>query len=208
MSLAGDFELMVWRSGWYQALGQKQGQIIVCGGHNGGHGNADRGNNSCNCRVSFLYQGESDRTPVPGIDGNNIDAECYYFHVPGDFSNNCSEVPFAGLCNPGAGGRSSGGRTVTGMCQIRVGLAHHDDGITPSTWLLLDTCSTSSFSKNPDIFKKIWEFLEQEILTVVTNGGNKAFNEIGKYYLFPIEAHFNLHSMANYILPIRSEVCS
>ena len=34
---------------------------------------------------------------------------------------------------------------------------------------------------------------------MVTNGGNKAFNEIGEYELFPIEAHFNLHSMANIV---------
>ena len=67
------------------------------------------------------------------------------------------------------------------MCQIHVGLAHHDDGIIPSTWLLIDTCSTSSVGKNPDMFKKISECLEEERLNVVTNGGKKSFNEIGKY---------------------------
>ena len=85
------------------------------------------------------------------------------------------------------------------MCQIRIGLAQHDDGIIPSTWLLLDTCSTSSVVNNPNIFKNIRECLEEERLTVVTNGEKKAFNEIGKYELFPIEAQFNLHSMANTI---------
>ena len=34
---------------------------------------------------------------------------------------------------------------------------------------------------------------------MVTNGGKKAFNEIGEYGLFPIEAHSNIHSMANIV---------
>ena len=47
------------------------------------------------------------------------------------------------------------------------------------------------------MFKKIWECLEEERLNVVTNGGNKAFNEICEYEIFPIKEHFNLHSMSN-----------
>ena len=34
---------------------------------------------------------------------------------------------------------------------------------------------------------------------MVTNGGKKAFNEIGECELFTIEAHLNLHSMANIV---------
>ena len=74
-NLAGDFELIVRRSGSYQELVQRQGQISGSGGHNGGHGNVDCGNNFCNRRASFLQQGESNRTPVTGIDGTTIDAE-------------------------------------------------------------------------------------------------------------------------------------
>ena len=75
-SLAGAFGIMVLRSGRYQALGQRQGQRSGRGGHNGGHGNGYCGNNSRNCRVSFLKQGEINRTtPVPGIDVSTIDAE-------------------------------------------------------------------------------------------------------------------------------------
>ena len=115
------------------------------------------------------------------------------------FSNNCPKSP-GGLCrNCGAGGRGYVGRTGTGMCQIRVGLAHNDDGFIPSTWLILDTWYTSIVGKNIDMFKNIRGFLEEERLTVVTNGGNRSFNEIGKYEIFPIEAHFNLHSMYNIV---------
>ena len=56
------------------------------------------------------------------------------------------------------------------MCRISVGLAHNYDGIIPSTWLLLNTCSTTSVGNNPDMFKKFWECLEEEILILVTNG--------------------------------------
>ena len=85
------------------------------------------------------------------------------------------------------------------MCQVRAGLEHHDYGIIPFNWLLLDTYSTSTVGKDSDIFMNIWEGLEEERLTVVTNCGNKAFNKIGDNELFPIEAHFNLHSMANIV---------
>ena len=53
-SLAGAFELMVWRSGRYQSLGQRQVHRSGCGGHNGGRGNGDCGNNTRNRIVSFL----------------------------------------------------------------------------------------------------------------------------------------------------------
>ena len=65
--------------------------------------------------------------------------------------------------------------------------------------MVLDTCYISSVGKNSDIFKNIWECLEEERLTVVTNSGNKAFNEIGKYELFTIEEHLNLHLMAKIV---------
>ena len=78
--------------------------------------------------------------------------------MPGHLSKNCPEVPVNQCHNRGVGDRGSGGRTGKGMCQIRVGLAQHDDGIIPSTWLLLDICYTSSVGKNPDMFKNIRDF--------------------------------------------------
>ena len=41
----------------------------------------------------MLQKGEINRTdPIPGIDVTTTDAECYYWHVPGCFSNNFPEV--------------------------------------------------------------------------------------------------------------------
>ena len=132
------FEIMVRRLRRFQSLCERRGQRSVCGCHDGGRGNGNFGNNYCTRRVSFLQQGESNRTtPVPGIEKNNIDAECYYCHMTSNLSNNCPEVPFERRCNCGVCDRVSGGRTGTVMCHICVGLAQHDDGIIPSTWLLL-----------------------------------------------------------------------
>ena len=120
---------MVRRYRQYQELGKRQGQISGCGGHSGGHGNGDCGNNYHNLRVILLQQVESNRTtPVTGIDRTTVDTECYYFHVTDHLSNNCPEVTVERCRNRGAGDRGSGGRTGTGMCQICVGLAHNYDG--------------------------------------------------------------------------------
>ena len=91
-------------------------------------------------------------------------------------SKNFPEVPVEINCNRGACGRGFVGRTGTGMCQICVGLAQHDNGIIYSTWLLLDTCSTNGVGNNPDMLKNIREILEEKRLNLLTNGGNKAFN--------------------------------
>ena len=56
-SSTGAFELMVWRSGRYKVLGQRQGQISGSGSHNTGRGNGYRGNKSRYRRVRFLQQG-------------------------------------------------------------------------------------------------------------------------------------------------------
>ena len=67
--------------------------------------------------------------------------------MTGHLSNNLPKVLVDQRRNCGSGDRGSGGRTVTGMCHICVGLAQHDDGIIPSNWLLLDVQITMDISK-------------------------------------------------------------
>ena len=99
----------------------------------------------------------------------------------------------------GASDRGSGGRTGTVMCHNGVGLAQHDDVIISSTCLSLRTCSTSSVSNNTYMFKNIWGCLEEERLTVVTNGGKNVFNEIGEYELFPWQTSLRLGMWPMYL---------
>ena len=110
--------------------------------------------------MRFLQQRGGNRTHVSGIDGITINAECYYCHVPGHLSNNCPKIPVERRFNCGAGGKGSGGKTGTGMCQICVGLAQNDDGIIPSNWLLIDRFSTTSVGKNPDMSSNIRKILK------------------------------------------------
>ena len=121
-SLVGAFELMVWHSGSYPSLGQRQGQRSGCCSHNGGRVNGGHCNNPHNCLVFFLQQVESNRTPVPGIDGTTIGAEFYYCHVTGCLSNNFPKVPFERHRNCGSDDRGSVELTGTRMCHICVGL--------------------------------------------------------------------------------------
>ena len=164
---------MVWRSRGYQELVLIQVHRSGRSSHTGGRENVDHGSNCLNIRVSFFQQGEINKTSVPGIHGTTIDTECYHFRVPGHLSNNCPGAPVEQRRNRGSGDRGSGGRTGTGMCQIRFGLEQNNDGIIHFNRLLLDISSTYSVGKNPYIFLYIHGCLEEEILTVVTNGGNK-----------------------------------
>ena len=160
-SSAGDFELVVWNSGRYTELGQRQVHRSGRGGHNGGRVNGERGDNSHNRIVILLQQGDINSNHVPDIDRTTIYAELYSCRMPGHLSNNCPEVPAERHRNHRSGDRGSVGIIGTGMCHIIVVLSQHDDGIIPSTWLLIDTCSASSFGKNPDMFNNIQWFLEE-----------------------------------------------
>ena len=67
----------------------------------------------------------------------------------------------------------------------------------PSTWVLLDTCSTVSVGMNPDLFGPISLCNNNDALTIRTNGGCIDFTHTCEFQLLPIRFHFNLDSMAN-----------
>ena len=84
---------------------------------------------------------------VPGKDVSKFSLECYYCNEWGHVSNDFHQIP-PNRGHGGGGGRgegaSTGGRSGTGMLHIHVFFAQNADGMIPSSWILLDTCLTSS----------------------------------------------------------------
>ena len=83
-------------------------------------------------------------------------------------------------------------RSGVSMMQIKCGYSFaQGDNVIPRSWILLDTCSTCSSSKNADLVHCIRTCTAEEISTVHTNGGSKTFTELGMFILLPIEVHYN-----------------
>ena len=111
--------------------------------------------------------------------------------MPSNLSNNRPKVTVEQLCNRGSGGRGSGGRTVTGMCHICVGLAQHDDGIIPSNWLLLDVQITMDISKERAITveyqEKVYKSKEcQEVLYYYDTADDNSISDATNKYNYLI----------------------
>jgi hypothetical protein len=73
----------------------------------------------------------------------------------------------------------------------------HSESLIPKSWLLLDTCSTSSVTNNPDLVHNLRDCSKEEILTVHTNGSTKTFSQLGHLSLLPLQVHYNPDSLAN-----------
>ena len=88
---------------------------------------------------------------LPGKDGSTFSLEYYYCHEWGHISNNPPQIPPDRVCGGGGGrggGACTGGKYGTGMLQISIGFAQNTDRIIPNSWILLDTCLTSSVCNN------------------------------------------------------------
>ena len=81
--------------------------------------------------------------------------------------------------------------------QVRVGFAQSDSVSIPSTWILLDPCSTSSVGCNADLIGPIRDCTKDEFLTVYTNGGQKSFRQVATLKLHPLDIYYNKNSMVN-----------
>jgi hypothetical protein len=207
---SGAFELMVRRSGRYQALGstrQQQSDNVV---------DTPLSRSERRRNVQLLQNSEqtSNTCPptadlVPGVDGETCELECYYCHLWGHTSPNCPQIPAerrrGGGGRGNGAGRGRGGRTGTNMMQVGIGLAQsgQNNEMIPSSWILLDTCSTSNVSNNLEMVGDVRNCSADERLTVHTNGGTKIFGKIAPLKLLPLEVHFNRESMAT-ILSLKS----
>ena len=83
------------------------------------------------------------------------------------------------------------------MLQIRVRFVQNADGMLPSSWILLDNCSTSSVCNNESMIENICYCNLDETLTAYTNGGSNKFTHIAPFNFLPMEKHFNPDSTAN-----------
>ena len=115
---------------------------------------------------------------MPGKDGSTCSLECYYCHEWGHISNNCPQIP-PGCVRGGGGGRDGGAQTGeiygTGLLQIYIFFAQNTDEMIPSSWTLLDTCTTSNVCKKEEMIGNIHDYTSDETLRVYTNGGSNNF---------------------------------
>ena len=84
---------------------------------------------------------------VPGKYGSNFSLEFYYCHEWGHISNDFPQITYDRV--RGGNGRRGGGAYTdgisgTGLLHICVGLAQNTDEMITISWILMDTCSTSS----------------------------------------------------------------
>ena len=109
--------------------------------------------------------------PVPGRDGTILlDKRCFRCQKRGHIRPNCSEV------------------AQTGLLQLRYNFVQSDDhDVIPKSWILLDTCSTSSVGNNPKLVHNIVDCPKSDQLTLVTNGGSQNFTQFTSLNLFPFE---------------------
>ena len=188
---AGAFELMVRRSGAFTThLGGGGGGRFNGGqgrGNNGGRGSGGRGYNFAQQTGRGGLGGEHPQPPagtvlVPGRDGTAIRMQCWNCDKWGHTSPNCTT--------------ERRGRQGSQYMQIGFVFGQNDSSI-PSSWVLLDTCSTASVFCNSMLVNDLVVCSEDEELMIQTNGGGQSFDLKSTMKLFPIDVHFNSESMAN-----------
>lgn len=83
------------------------------------------------------------------------------------------------------------------MMQCHIGFAQSDTHVLiPLSWVLLDTCSTSSVSNNTDNVSSIRDCSPNDCLKMFTNGSTTYYDQIATLKLLPLDVHFNEDSMA------------
>ena len=63
-----------------------------------------------------------------------------------------------------------------------------------NSWILLDTCSTDSISKNKDLISNLCPCSEDKILTISFNGGVTLYNKLAELKVLPSQ-----HSRAKFL---------
>ncbi len=165
-----------------------------------GNKNKDKNINDKNVNVIFAQvhskQDDGNVPPVAGYNGVVCpNTRCYICHNKGHAAYYCPEKSRThGL---------QGVQVGTMLTQIKPELPESKSDIISQDWILLDSGSTVSSLRNPDLLENIKKI--DETLRVYTNGGFKDYNEKGMMKLLPFEVYYNKNSLAN-ILSL-ADVC-
>jgi hypothetical protein len=183
------YELLVQRSGRFQSITRAgdRSRVRTDGNH--------RHHSSVGFLQTDICQPATDL--VPGRDGTTIDLECYYCHAHGHTSNNCPKLNPNRIRAPRNSGRGSGGSRGANMMQLIFGFQQSaETALIPKSWVLLDTCSTSSVSNNKENVGDIRKCSPEECLQMFSNGGSIFYDEMAPLKLLPLDVHFNAESVA------------
>ena len=138
---------------------------------------------------------------VPGLDGTiNPKMTCWHCNKQGHGRENCPD-------NPSASGRNADGkkRRISNFmrgfnfAQRNKVKSKERYAELPSSWVLLDTCSTVDVTNNPDHVTDIQRCNSTDEMKIVTNGGSLKFHHEANLKLLPLKVYYNEYSMATII---------
>ena len=128
---------------------------------------------------------------VAGSDERTCSVLCYRCRSWGHYADHCPTVN-------DSENASGIGQQGTGLTQIGHNLSQGTEKI-PDHWILLDSCSTNTVFNNCAFLNDIVACKDSDCLELRTNGGRMIYYLTSKVKMFPINCHYNEHSMANII---------
>ena len=131
---------------------------------------------------------------VPGTDGRIIENECYICRKKGHISWYCPEAG-----NTGPPPRNKQNLNCAQFGFVQSGKNVKEEEVIDSNWILLDTCSTVSVCCNQNLVRDVRKCGDDEILTILTNGGSQTYEQMAVMKDFPLEVHFKRDSLVNII---------
>ena len=74
---------------------------------------------------------------------------------------------------------------------------YNADEVLSKTWILLDSYSTDTVFKNPDLVANIRTGSADEELRMLIHGGSVTYKDVADCKLLPLKVYFNKDSLAN-----------